>query len=78
VLPFFGPELIAVMQTAFRCAPNNSQSGSLTRVGGKIADRITPSMILVSSLKCSNQGLWVSATFELSRTLDDSVPSPDS
>ena len=53
VLPYLGPEIIAVMQAACSFAPQDSRSGpSLTL--RKSDDRIIPSMVMLSSLRHSN------------------------
>ena len=53
VLPYFGPQIIAVMQAAWSFASNDSQTGpSLTF--RKSDDRIIPLMVLSSSPRCSN------------------------
>ena len=53
VLPYFGPEIIAVMQAAWNFASNDSQTGpSLTF--RKSDDRIISSMVLSSTLRYSD------------------------
>ena len=53
VLPYLGPEIIAVMQAAWSSASNGSQTGpSLT--SRKSDHRIISSMVLSSTLRYSN------------------------
>jgi hypothetical protein len=53
VLPYLGPEIIAVMQAARSSAPNDSRTGP--RLPFRESDhRILPSMVLSSSLRYSN------------------------
>jgi len=53
VLPYLGPEIIAVMQAAWSFASNDSQTGpSLTL--RKSDDRIISSMVLSSTLRYSD------------------------
>ena len=53
VLPYLGPEIIAVMQAAWSSASNDSQTGpSLT--SRKSDDRIISSMVLSSTLRYSD------------------------
>jgi hypothetical protein len=64
VLPYLGPEIIAVMQAAWSFAPNDSRSGPRLTFR-KTDDRIIPLMVLSSSPRCSNSravgvlNLWV-------------------
>jgi hypothetical protein len=53
VLPYLGPQIIAVMQAAWSFAANDSQTGSRLTFR-KSDDRIIPSMVLSSTLRCSN------------------------
>jgi hypothetical protein len=53
VLPYLGPEIIAVVQAACRFAPNDSRSGP-RRTFPKGDDRIIRSMVLSSTLRYSN------------------------
>jgi len=53
VLPYLGPEIIAVIKAASSFAPNVSRSGPRLTFR-KSDDRIIPSMVLSSALKCSN------------------------
>ncbi len=53
VLPYLGPEIIAVMQAAWSFAPNDSQTGPRLPFR-KSDDRITPLTVLSSSPRCSN------------------------
>ena len=55
VLPYLGPEVIAVMQEARSFAPNDSRSGSGLAFR-KSDDRIIPSMALSSTVRYSNSG----------------------
>jgi len=53
VLPYLGPEIIAVIQAAWSFAPNDSQAGP-RRPFRKSDDRIIPSIVLSSSPRYSN------------------------
>jgi hypothetical protein len=53
VLPYLGPEIIAVMQAAWNFASSDLQSGPRLTLR-KSDDRIIPSMVLSSTLRCSN------------------------
>jgi hypothetical protein len=53
VLPYLGPEIIAVMQAACSFVPNDSRSGPRLTLR-KSDDRIIPSMVMLSSLRHSN------------------------
>ena len=53
VLPYLGPEIIAVMQATCKFALNDSRSGPHLTLR-KSDDRIIPSMVLSSSLRYSN------------------------
>jgi len=53
VLPYLGPEIIAVIQAACSFAPNDSRSNPRLTFR-KSDDRITPSKVLSSSLRYSN------------------------
>jgi hypothetical protein len=53
VLPHLGPEIIAVVQAAYSFAPNDSRSGPRLTLR-KSDDRIIPSMVLSSPLRCFN------------------------
>jgi hypothetical protein len=53
VLPYLGPEIIALMQTAFTFTPNDLRSGP-RRTFCKGDERIIPPMVLSSTLRYSN------------------------
>ena len=53
MLPYLGPEIIAVIQAACSFAPNDSRSNPRLTFR-KSDDRITPSKVLSSSLRYSN------------------------
>jgi len=53
VLPHLGPEIIAVVQAVYSFAPNDLRSGPRLTFH-KSDDRIIPSIILSSPLRCSN------------------------
>jgi len=53
VLPYLGPEIIAVMQAAWSFAPNDSQTGPLLPFRNS-DDRIIPWIALLSSPSYSN------------------------
>ncbi len=53
MLPYLGPEIIAVIQAARSFVPNDSRSDPRLTFR-KSDDRITPSKVLSSSLRYSN------------------------
>jgi hypothetical protein len=53
VLPYLGPEIIAVIQTACSSSPNDSRSVPCLPYPGKSDDRIIPLMVSSFSLSCS-------------------------
>ena len=53
MLPYLGPEIIAVMQAAWSFASNDSQTGPRLTFR-KSDDRIIPSMVLSSILRYSH------------------------
>ena len=54
VLPYLGPEIIAVMQAACNASPNDSRSGPGLPFPSKIDGRIIPFMVLSRNLSCSD------------------------
>jgi hypothetical protein len=54
VLPYLGPEIIAVMQAAGNALPDNSRSGPGLPTPSKIDGRSIPLMVLSRNLRCSD------------------------
>ena len=55
VLPYLGPEIIAVIQAAPSFAPNDSRTGARL-LFRKSDDTVIPPVVFFSSLRCSDSG----------------------
>jgi|HubBroStandDraft_6_1064221.scaffolds.fasta_scaffold393674_2 hypothetical protein len=53
LLPYLGPEIIAVMQAAPNFAPNDSRTGARLPSGQRV-DTVIPTVVFSSSLRCSD------------------------
>ena len=53
LLPYLGPEIIAVMQAAPNFAPNDSRTGARLPSGQRV-DTVIPPAVFSSSLRCSD------------------------
>jgi len=56
MLPYLGPEIIAVMQAGCSSSLNDSESGLRIPFPDNHEDKIIPSMVFSRSLRCSNSG----------------------
>ena len=54
MLPYLGPEIIAVMQAARNSSPNDSRSGTGLLFPDKSNAQFIPLMVLSHQLTCSN------------------------